>query len=250
MSEFSCGYCQKSFNTLTAMKDHVASKHVRDAFPAKTEFKIGSDGQIPPKGNGLTNWALSSVTGKGTAEPEFRCFPCGLDLCTETLLKRHIEEEHRSRHEVVDVEIVTESLPIKRSKRNFKTDVNRCKVDDADVMSCVDGESLPDDDDAAVETVAAADVLAGQASTSASTCWSCSACDKTFRFKSRLERHRIIHRQPPDVERRFECDVCQKKFLRSGWMGFAFRCAIPWRIFSRRLISVQCLWSRNYLSIS
>lgn len=62
---------------------------------------------------------------------------------------------------------------------------------------------------------AAAPVVVVPDSDPESSKWSCSVCSKKFRFKSRLERHSIVHRTD-DEGRRFECRTCNKKFLRPG----------------------------------
>jgi len=207
MSEFSCGYCQKSFHTLPALKSHVTDEHVDD-FPAKTGFKNNSGLGIPPKGNGRIEFALSSVT----AVDEFRCFPCRLGFENEQRLKSHIEQEHRNKNKLFDVEITSNKRARKRREIDDANDVGEPEVTDA--------ESLPD----VVEQVPA-DGVSGErvqipeaSKTAESSCWSCSVCAKTFRFKSRLERHFVVHRNVADVDvkRQFECQVCQKKFLRSG----------------------------------
>ena len=103
MSDLPCGYCQKSFATLRAMKSHIDSVHGKpddmkeEEFPAKNVIflEAGSSGGVDESPDAKRedddddNWKLSS-----SVIEDFECFPCQLRFGTELGLQDHIGEKH------------------------------------------------------------------------------------------------------------------------------------------------------------
>jgi hypothetical protein len=231
MPAFPCGYCQKSFGNIAAMKIHIASDH-SDQFHTENDESLLfiSTRQIPPNGKSLQTDDNNSNMSKNV-QHEFECFPCQLGFVSELELQNHIDDKHNlsSSRRKIKVEIETaKSAETKSSKDPKIEDHDKLKVD---VSRFVGQNSRNENTSEEHYLEIENNFVANEASVSETSAmsletndnqntenkWNCTKCDKTFKFRSRLERHSIIH-NPQNQERVFQCPTCPKKFLRSGYI--------------------------------
>ena len=247
MPVFPCGYCQKSFGNLAAMKIHIASDH-SDKFHIEKDsiLPLISSVQIPPNGTSLQD---DSNNSKLSTNVEHECFPCQLGFVSELDLQNHIDDKHNLNSDETKIknEIKTAKT---RPKRNPKISIEvhdklqgdeirnvsrinsqkkkngntSCKTDSQETEN---ENSFVENESSAPETSkmsASLEAMSRQNETNdkaeIENKWNCSVCDKTFKFQSRLSRHSIIH-NPQNQERSFGCPKCPKKFLRSCYI-FSF----------------------------
>ena len=247
MPVFPCGYCQKSFGNLAAMKIHIASDH-SDKFHIEKDsiLPLISSVQIPPNGTSLQD---DSNNSKLSTNVEHECFPCQLGFVSELDLQNHIDDKHNLNSDETKIknEIKTAKT---RPKRNPKISIEvhdklqgdeirnvsrinsqkkkngntSCKTDSQETEnenSFVENESsAPETSKMSASLEAMSRQNEDDDKAEIENKWNCSVCDKTFKFQSRLSRHSIIH-NPQNQERSFGCPTCPKKFLRSGYI-FSF----------------------------
>ena len=227
MSYFACGYCQKSFSNVEAMKSHIADDH-EEEFPAKNDFNKLTAGHI--LGNGTSrrndddNWTNDVF--------DFECFPCRLGFDNELSLQTHIEENHQFQSNLTNSkntqniggkviknknEMIADSQSMSRPKRK-RSKISSLFENSENVS--IHGISQSSGTDTFADSLEHQETVevnpeSKNETTKEVLTWSCSICEKRFQYQSRLARHSIIHNRD-DQERKFECKVCQKKFLRSG----------------------------------